>query len=181
MVKRRDLLKLAAMSVVAGPAPAFAAMARNGKTDVVVIGSGGAGFSAAITAHDLGAKVIVFEKMPIIGGNTQIASGGMNAAGTRYQEAAGVKDTWKLMYDDTMKGGYNRGIPALVEVFAKNSADFACLACQPRRRLIDCRTHRRRQRRPIAWAEKWRPGRPPDHRRVAQRHRQAKDRRAHAL
>jgi len=122
MVKRRDLLKLAAMSVVAGPAPAFAAMARNGKADVVVIGSGGAGFSAAITAHDLDAKVIVFEKMPIIGGNTQIASGGMNAAGTRYQEAAGVKDTWKLMYDDTMKGGYNRGIPALVEVFAKNSA-----------------------------------------------------------
>ena len=123
MVKRRDILKLAAMSIVAGPAPALAAMARNGKTDVVVIGSGGAGFAAAITAHDLGAKVVVFEKMPIIGGNTQIASGGMNAAGTRYQAAAGVKDGWKLLYDDTMKGGHNRGIPELVEVFAKNSAD----------------------------------------------------------
>ena len=84
-MKRRDVLKFAAVSIVAKPA--FAASAQNTKADVVVIGAGGAGFSAAITAHDLGAKVIVLEKMPITGGNTQIASGGMNAAGTRHQSA----------------------------------------------------------------------------------------------
>jgi len=33
------------------------------KADVVIIGSGGAGLSAAVTAHDLGKKVIVLEKM----------------------------------------------------------------------------------------------------------------------
>ncbi len=122
-MKRRDVLKLVAASIVGKPAVALAAAAQSTKTDIVVIGSGGAGFSAAITARDLGAKVIVLEKMPITGGNTQLASGGMNAAGTRYQAALGIKDSWQLMYDDTIKGGKNRGIPALVEILAKNSAD----------------------------------------------------------
>ena len=121
-MKRRDVLKLVAASVVAKPAISIAAPAQNTKTDVVVIGAGGAGFSAAITAHDLGAKVIVLEKMPITGGNTQIASGGMNAAGTRHQADKGIKDSWQVMYEDTLKGGKNRGNPALVEILAKDSA-----------------------------------------------------------
>ena len=124
-MKRRDVLKLVAASVVAKPAVALAAPAQDTKTDIVVIGSGGAGYSAAITAHDLGAKVIVLEKMPITGGNTQIASGGMNAAGTRYQAEKGIKDGWELMRDDTLKGGKNRGNLALVEILAKDSAAAA--------------------------------------------------------
>ena len=66
--------------------------------------------------------MIVLEKMPITGGNTQIASGGMNAAGTKHQAAQGIKDSWELMRDDTLKGGKNMGIPALVEILAKDSA-----------------------------------------------------------
>ena len=58
-MKRCDILKLAAASIVSKPMASFAASALNTKTDVVVIGSGGAGFAAAITAHDAGAKVIV--------------------------------------------------------------------------------------------------------------------------
>jgi fumarate reductase flavoprotein subunit len=121
-MKRRDVLKLVAASVVAKPAVAVAASAQNTSTDIVIIGAGGAGFSAAVTAHDAGAKVIVLEKMPITGGNTQIASGGMNAAGTKHQAAQNIKDDWKLMYDDTLKGGKNRGNPKLVENLAKESA-----------------------------------------------------------
>jgi fumarate reductase flavoprotein subunit len=124
-MKRRDVLKLAAASIAIKPAAALAAAAQDTAADIIVIGSGGAGFAAAITAHDLGAKVIVLEKMPITGGNTQIASGGMNAAGTRYQAEKGIKDDWQLMYDDTLKGGKNRGTPALVEILAKNSAGAA--------------------------------------------------------
>jgi fumarate reductase flavoprotein subunit len=124
-MKRRDVLKLAAASMVIKPATAAAAAAQDTSADIVVIGSGGAGFSAAITATDLGAKVIVLEKMPITGGNTQIASGGMNAAGTPYQAEKGIKDNWELMYNDTLKGGKNLGIPALVEILAKNSASAA--------------------------------------------------------
>ena len=47
--------------------------AANVQTDVVVIGSGGAGLSSAVTLHDLGDKVIVLEKMNIVGGNTNRA------------------------------------------------------------------------------------------------------------
>ena len=43
--------------------------------DVVVVGSGGAGFSAAITAHDAGASVVILEKMPTVGGNSLIPKG----------------------------------------------------------------------------------------------------------
>jgi fumarate reductase flavoprotein subunit len=121
-MKRRDVLKLVAASVVAKPSVALAAPAQDTKADVVIIGAGGAGYAAAITAHDAGAKVIVLDKMPITGGNTQIASGGMNAAGTKHQTAQNIKDDWKLFYDDTLKGGKNRGNPKLVEILAKESA-----------------------------------------------------------
>ncbi len=63
--------------------------------------------------------------MPITGGNTQVASGGMNAAGTRFQAEKNIKDSWQAMYEDTLKGGKNRGNPALVEILAKESASAA--------------------------------------------------------
>ena len=67
--------------------------------DVVVVGSGGAGLSSAITAKESGATVVVLEKMAYIGGNSNFASGGMNAAGTKQQLAAGVtQDSPELFY-----------------------------------------------------------------------------------
>ena len=53
-MKRRDVLKLVAASAVAKPSVVLAAASQNTKADVVVIGAGGAGYSAAITAHDAG-------------------------------------------------------------------------------------------------------------------------------
>jgi len=93
------------------------------RTDVVVIGSGASGLTAAITAHDAGAKVIVLEKQPITGGNSLLAAGGMNAAGTRFQAAKGIKDSADLMYKDTMTGGKNMSDPELVRILADHSAD----------------------------------------------------------
>ena len=86
------------------------------------IGSGATGLTAAITAHDKGAKVIVLEKMPITGGNSQLAAGGMNACETKFQKEKGIKDTCDLMYEDTMKGGKNINDPELVKILAKSSA-----------------------------------------------------------
>lgn len=48
--------------------------------DVVVVGAGGAGMSAALEAINHGASVIVLEKMPVIGGNTLVAGSAMNAS-----------------------------------------------------------------------------------------------------
>jgi fumarate reductase flavoprotein subunit len=90
--------------------------------DVVIIGSGGAGLSAAVSAKEAGADVVVFEKMGILGGNTTRATGGINAAGTSYQEAAGIQDSPDLFYNDTMKGGYEKNNPELVRNLAEKSA-----------------------------------------------------------
>ena len=67
--------------------------------DVVVVGAGGAGMSAAITAADAGKTVVIVESQPMVGGNTVRATGGMNAAKTALQdtntfgEQAGLEKT----------------------------------------------------------------------------------------
>lgn len=103
-------------------APVAKARKRAEKADIVVIGAGAAGFTAAITAHDAGAKVVIIEKQPITGGNSMLAAGGMNAAETPFQKEKGIADSVDLMYQDTMTGGGNLNDPALAMVLAKNSA-----------------------------------------------------------
>lgn len=55
------------------------------ETDVVVVGAGGAGLSAAASILQLGKKVIVVEKYPAVGGNTVRTGGPMNAANPTWQ------------------------------------------------------------------------------------------------
>ena len=88
--------------------------------DVVVIGAGGAGLTAALEAFDQGASVIVLEKMSIAGGNTNRASGGMNASETSVEKENGIEDSNDLFYEDTMKGGYNKNNPELVRNLVEN-------------------------------------------------------------
>lgn len=65
--------------------------------DVVVVGAGGAGMVSAITAADAGKKVVILESQALVGGNSKLATGGMNAGDTPNQdanefgEAAGVE------------------------------------------------------------------------------------------
>lgn len=91
--------------------------------DVVVVGSGGAGLAAAIQAHDLGASVVVIEKMSVIGGNTNKASAGMNAAETKFQKLKGIVDSKDLFYQETMIGGKNKNNPELLRYFVENAPD----------------------------------------------------------
>ena len=91
--------------------------------DIVVIGAGGAGMTAAIEATLKGAtNVVILEKMPITGGNTVRATGGLNASETEYQKRDGIEDSNDLFYEDTMKGGKNLNDPALVRELVENSA-----------------------------------------------------------
>ncbi|WP_313132886.1 flavocytochrome c [Anaerocolumna sp.] len=93
------------------------------ETDVVVIGAGGAGMTAAIDLKNAGINVIIVEKMPMVGGNTIKATGGMNAAETSVQAKLGIEDTVEQFVEDTMTGGYNVNNKDLVTVMAENSAD----------------------------------------------------------
>lgn len=93
--------------------------------DVIVIGGGGAGLTAAIAAADNGASVIVLEKMPIQGGNTLISGGEYAAPGNWLQEKEKLEDSKELFYNDILKGGDNENDPALVKVLAENALDGA--------------------------------------------------------
>ena len=91
--------------------------------EVIVIGAGGAGLAAGITAKELGAKTIVLEKMAFPGGNTMVSGGGLNAAVAADSKAAGVEDSPKLHAEQTLAAGDNRGDPALVEILAKGAPE----------------------------------------------------------
>ena len=92
-------------------------------TDVIIIGSGAAGLSAAIEARQAGASVLVFEKMKITGGNTRISDGGLSAPGNFMQKRRGITDSPQMFYDDIMRAGLGLNQPELVELFAQNAAE----------------------------------------------------------
>ncbi len=92
--------------------------------DVVIVGAGGAGLTAAVRATQAGAKVLVLEKMSFVGGNSLKASGGMNCAGTKFQAAAGITDSGvREFVEDTMNGGHFLNDLGLVATMAINSAE----------------------------------------------------------
>lgn len=100
-------------------------MADSYDADVVIVGAGGAGLSAAITAAENGAKVIVIEKMNNVGGNTLISGGEMAVPGNWLQEKEGIEDDVETFYNDILKGGDNENDPKLVRVIAENALDAA--------------------------------------------------------
>lgn len=73
--------------------------------DVIVVGSGAAGLSAAIAAREAGASVLVIEKMTGIGGNSALCTGDMAVCGSPVQKTLGFTDTPDLMADDICREG----------------------------------------------------------------------------
>ena len=71
--------------------------------DVIVVGSGGSGLAAAVSAAENGLSVVVLEKQPELGGSTGIAIGSFTANRTRYQLKAGIEDTPAAHNEDAGK------------------------------------------------------------------------------
>eukprot|EP00301_Raphidiophrys_heterophryoidea_P018117 c3109_g1_i1.p1 GENE.c3109_g1_i1~~c3109_g1_i1.p1 ORF type:complete len:640 (+),score=180.72 c3109_g1_i1:1-1920(+) len=79
-------------------------------TQVIVVGGGLSGLSAAHTVLEHGGNVVVIDKMPFFGGNSTKATSGINGAGTRAQRVKGIPDTPEIFEADTKasaKEGYN--------------------------------------------------------------------------
>ncbi len=93
------------------------------EADVIIVGAGGAGLAAAVTAHENGASVIVLEKMGKVGGNTIMAGGALNAVDDRSETAIANNDSVQWHYEQTIKGGDNQGDPELVQTLVANAWD----------------------------------------------------------
>lgn len=90
--------------------------------DVIIVGSGGAGMTAAIEAKDAGMNPVVLEKMPMAGGNTSKASAGLNASETSVEKAQGITDSNDKFYEETLKGGGGTNDKELLRYFVDHSA-----------------------------------------------------------
>ena len=95
--------------------------------DIAIVGAGGAGMTAAITAAAEGKNVVILESQPMVGGNSVRATGGMNAGKTVYQdenefgESAGVEKTLKAAAE---KYADNETITALAATVAEQWAAY---------------------------------------------------------
>ena len=105
---------------------AVKALPKESSYDVVVIGAGGAGFSAAIEAKNAGANVVLLEKMPAVGGNSLVSGAEMNAAKNWVQPKLGINDdSPELHAEDTNKGGDMKGDMNVIKVMTHNALDAA--------------------------------------------------------
>lgn len=106
MLSRRDVLFV----LGALPAMTFAAESTAENYDVIVVGSGAAGLSAAVSAAQNGSKrVLVLEKTPTLGGHTILSTGYMSV----------------LVHDGADEATYTKAVERIMEVFLKPEKDEA--------------------------------------------------------
>lgn len=98
-----------------------AAETDNFEADVIVIGSGAAGLAAALTASDYGKSVIILEKMPVIGGNSLLSTGLINAPDPERQKLVGIDDSNDLFFKQTYDAGHKTGNQELIRVMVENA------------------------------------------------------------
>lgn len=133
-VTRRDMLKGGALGLAAGlmgstyakDQPAYLGVPKkwDRTVDVLIVGAGGGGMTAAVSAAQNGVKnILILEKMAYLGGNTAISGGGMNAVDPKRQKAQGIEDSVERHYQDTIKGGDYRGFPELVRELVENAPE----------------------------------------------------------
>ena len=89
--------------------------------DVVVVGGGGAGLAAAVSAAQTGAKVVVVEKLDILGGSTNVSEGALNAVDPERQKAQGIEDSVETFIETTYTGGHSTGNMDLIKYLCENS------------------------------------------------------------
>lgn len=118
---RRSFLKMGIATAAGGMGvaqakPVFEPASYDKEADVVIIGTGAAGASAAARCAQLGLKVIVLEKLAVGGGSTVICNGGFAVSCTDVQERKGIKDSPELFEKELLTMGKVND-PELVRTF----------------------------------------------------------------
>jgi fumarate reductase flavoprotein subunit len=131
--KRRFLRQLGALAgiavagagVEAGAGPAAGKDPPSRPWDVIVVGAGTAGIPLAIFAARRGARVLLVDAAPRIGGTLFLSSGQMSAAGTRLQKSLGIEDTPQEPFDDVMRISHGTARPDILRLAVDNAAAAA--------------------------------------------------------
>ena len=123
---KRILATLLSLALVL-TAMVMPATAETADADIIIVGAGGAGLSAAIHAAEAGAeKVIVLEMTAKTGGALNFTSGSMSAAGTIIQKEEGIEDTVESYVADIINNGDDFGgqpNEKLIRVYANDAAE----------------------------------------------------------
>ncbi|KAG6812550.1 hypothetical protein H0H92_002319 [Tricholoma furcatifolium] len=90
---------------------------------VIVVGGGLAGLSAAHTLLERGANVLLLDKQGFMGGNSTKATSGINGAGTQSQQALGIPDNAKIFFEDTKRSARDLARDDLIQVLTGRSGD----------------------------------------------------------
>lgn len=96
----------------------------NEQFDIVIIGAGGAGLSAAVQAHEKGAEnIVVLEKMSFAGGSTTMAFGGFNCTTSRFMDEQGKEENPIDLTVRIMKNGKNLNDVRMAAVVAEETPE----------------------------------------------------------
>ena len=122
MASRRALLALLALA----PLPARPETG-SGIPELIIIGSGVAGLTAACIAAESGLKgIVVLEKEPVIGGTSIRANGFWTVAGTELQKKLGIEDSDEAFFSDMRRiGGFVNSEPLVRTFIRENNAQYA--------------------------------------------------------
>ena len=118
MLSRRNLLA----SMLLSGLPCFASEVK--EWDVIVVGTGVAGLTAACSALESGAgTVLILEKSPVVGGHSILSTGYVAAVDKRRQQKAGIEDSPSLMLQNMLEVGGNLNDVELAKIVCENSED----------------------------------------------------------
>jgi fumarate reductase flavoprotein subunit len=99
------------------------AQAQNTEWDLIIVGGGTAGMPAALFAAERGARVLVIDKAPQLGGTMDRSTGQVAAAGTVWQKEQGIQDSADAHYEDVMRINRNTSDPLLTRLLVDNAGD----------------------------------------------------------
>ena len=125
MIRRDFLAGLAGLSTLAAtPALSFAHAPMNlgRQWDVIVIGSGLAGLSAALSASENGAEhILVIEKLPVLGGHSRLSTGSFLAVSPKRLEPLGIHTSVDAVLEEMMEVGGGLGNKDLARLLLSES------------------------------------------------------------
>lgn len=124
MSNRRSYLAAVGAAALGSLLPGWAQSSETETYDVIVIGAGAAGCSAALAAAELGARVLVLEKQAMVGGNTRVSGGFYAAVDPKRQAALGIEDSFERFERQILENGGGRSDPKLARILARGATEM---------------------------------------------------------